>query len=42
MVIFGLKNRAAEDWRDRVEHTGADGGPMQSVQRIEYAVVDPK
>lgn len=28
VIIFGLRNRAAEDWRDRVEHTGADGGPI--------------
>lgn len=27
--IFWLKNRQSKQWRDRVEHTGADGGPMQ-------------
>jgi len=32
-IIFGLKNRAADDWRDRMEHTGADGGAI--VSRIE-------
>jgi len=26
--IFWLKNRQPGKWRDRVEHTGADGGPM--------------
>lgn len=32
MVIFGLKNRVADEWRDvnRTEHTGKDGGPIQS------------
>ena len=30
-VIFGLKNVAPEEWRDRIEHTGKDGGPIQSV-----------
>lgn len=30
MVIFGLKNHAPEDYRDRQEiaHTGKDGGPV--------------
>lgn len=29
--IFALKNAAPEEWRDqqRVEHTGADGGPIE-------------
>jgi hypothetical protein len=33
-AIFGLKNRSAEDWADRVvnEHTGKDGGPIA----VEY------
>ncbi len=26
--IFWLKNRRQKDWRDRIEHTGADGGPL--------------
>lgn len=31
-AIFGLKNRAAEDWADKVvnEHTGKDGGPIET------------
>ena len=31
-VIFGLKNRASEDWADKVvnEHTGKDGGPIET------------
>jgi Helix-turn-helix domain of resolvase len=30
-IIFGLKNRAHEDWRDvqKLEHTGKDGGAIQ-------------
>jgi hypothetical protein len=28
MIVFGLKNLASDDWRDRIEHTGADGGPI--------------
>lgn len=40
-IIFGLKNRAADDWRERVEHTGANGGAIETVTRIEYAVVKP-
>lgn len=28
-MIFWLKNRKPGEWRDRVEHTGADGGAMQ-------------
>jgi hypothetical protein len=27
-AIFWLKNRQPKRWRDRVEHTGADGGPI--------------
>jgi len=27
--IFWLKNRRADRWRDRVEHTGAEGGPIE-------------
>ena len=41
-AIFWLKNRDPENWRDRVEHTGAGGGAIQTVNRIEYVVVDPK
>lgn len=35
--IFGLKNRAAEDWKDisRQEQTGPDGGAIEKVTRIE-------
>lgn len=37
-AIFGLKNRARDEWADvtRNEHTGADGGP------IETADVSPR
>lgn len=27
--IFWLKNRKPAEWRDRVEHTGKDGGPIE-------------
>lgn len=27
--IFWLKNRRSAQWRDRHEHTGADGGPIK-------------
>jgi hypothetical protein len=26
--IFWLKNRQSAKWRDRIEHTGQDGGPL--------------
>lgn len=31
-AIFGLKNRASEDWADKIvnEHTGKDGGPIET------------
>ncbi len=27
-AIFALKNAMPDEWRDRFEHTGADGGPI--------------
>ncbi len=38
LVIFGLKNMAADEWRDRreVEHTGADGGPIASSLTVTF------
>lgn len=32
VVIFGLKNRVHQDWRDvnRTEHTGKDGGAIET------------
>ncbi len=27
-AIFALKNAMPDEWRDRIEHTGADGGPI--------------
>ncbi len=27
-MIFWLKNRKKDQWRDRIEHTGEDGGPL--------------
>ena len=44
-IIFGLKNRASDSWRDvkATEITGKDGGPIeQNVGRIERHVVDPQ
>lgn len=40
LVIFGLKNMAAEDWRDKTqtELTGANGAPLQ-VEAIERRIV---
>lgn len=37
-VIFGLKNRAHEDWRDKTE-TEHSGG--LEIKRIERTIVDP-
>jgi DNA-binding XRE family transcriptional regulator len=31
--IFWLKNRKSAEWRDRHEHTGKDGGPIQFVTK---------
>ena len=42
LTVFGLKNMRPEDWADRIEHTGKDGGAIETVNRIEYVVVDPK
>lgn len=33
--IFALKNAAPDEWRDRREVTGADGGPLQ-VQVVKF------
>jgi hypothetical protein len=39
--IFWLKNRRKDEWRDRQEHTGPDGGPIE-VSGFEVTVVNPK
>jgi hypothetical protein len=42
-IIFGLKNRAADSWRDvkAQEITGRDGGPLETkVTRIELVAPD--
>lgn len=38
-AIFWLKNRRSDAWRDRLEHTGKDGGaiPIQNMTDIEAA-----
>lgn len=40
--IFGLKNMAADDWRDKQEHehAGPNGGPIE-VAKIERVIVRP-
>ena len=40
-AIFWLKNRKPEEWRDKQEITGANGGPIQ-VERIERVVKHPQ
>jgi hypothetical protein len=41
LVIFGLKNMAAEDWREKTqhEHTGADGGAIKTDNKWTIEVV---
>ncbi len=48
-AIFGLKNRASDDWSDKQhhEHTGKDGGPMvhvdgtvEAARRIAFLLRD--
>lgn len=39
-AIFWLKNRKPDEWRDRQEHTGAGGGPIETADvtdRVEIA-----
>ncbi|WP_290497652.1 hypothetical protein [Hyphomonas sp. UBA4494] len=43
-VIFGLKNMASDDWRDKQshEHTGKDGGPIEHRTLADfYADIKP-
>ena len=40
-AIFWLKNRRSDQWRDRHEHSGPDGGPVQHAHAIEIVIVDP-
>ena len=43
MIIFGLKNMSANDWRDKhdVEVTGKDGGPVR-IEKVVWEVCDPE
>ena len=43
LCIFGMKNMATDDWRDRkeVEHSGKDGGPIHFTG-IDVTIVDPQ
>lgn len=40
--IFALKNACADEWREKVtqEQTGANGGPIEMVNRIERLIVN--
>jgi len=41
-IIFGLKNRASDSWRDvkATEISGRDGGPIE-VGKVERVIIDP-
>lgn len=41
-MIFWLKNRRPAEWRERshVEHTGADGGPIETMDMTAREVVE--
>jgi hypothetical protein len=41
-AIFWLKNRKPSQWRETkaVELTGKDGGPMETISRVELAALD--
>ena len=44
-IIFGLKNRASDEWRDvkATEITGKDGGPIHTkAEPAEWTIVDPE
>lgn len=34
-MIFWLKNRKAAEWREKIEHTGPDGGPL-TIQIVRF------
>lgn len=34
--IFWLKNRKRDEWRDRIEHTGDNGGPLKIDISVEW------
>jgi len=40
--IFWLKNRQKEQWRDRQEHTGQDGGPIEHAVKQVWTFGDQK
>lgn len=39
--IFWLKNRQPAMWRDRIEHTGANGGAIKTEQTIKPELLTP-
>ena len=42
-AIFWLKNRRPDQWRDKIqqEHSGPDGGAIQTIAEIRRTIVDP-
>ena len=43
-IVFGLKNRASDEWRDvkAIEASGPDGGPITvKAEKAEWVIVDP-
>ena len=39
-IIFWLKNRRKEDWRDKREVTGGDGEPLTIIERVIVKATD--
>ena len=41
---FALANAAPDEWREKqaFEHSGPNGGAIQTVNRVEWIVVDPQ
>jgi hypothetical protein len=41
-MIFYLKNRDRENWKDKIDntHSGPDGGPVETITRVERVIVD--
>jgi len=41
-MIFYLKNRDRENWKDKIDntHSGPDGGPIETITKVERVIVD--